>query len=84
MGSGLSFLLKVAGNRGIAQILYKFPGLFLLGVKLASPFYARDGVTWYEMFEKDMSSTTMESFFAIFVTCALRTCARDFTSSACR
>ncbi len=64
VGSGLSFLLKVAGNRGIAQILYKFPGLFLLGVKLASPFYARDWRTWYEMFEKDMSSTTMESFFA--------------------
>lgn len=63
-GSGLSFLLKLAGNRQIAWLLYRFPRLFAWGVRLASPFYARDWKTWYGMFEKDLSSTTMESFFA--------------------
>ncbi|MGC9357354.1 MAG: alpha/beta fold hydrolase [Anaerolineae bacterium] len=63
-GSGLSFLLKLAGNRQIAWLLYRFPRLFAWSVRLASPFYARDWKTWYGMFEKDLSSTTMESFFA--------------------
>lgn len=63
VGSGLSFLLKLAGNRGIAQLLYSFPDAFSFGVKLASPFYARDWRTWYGMFEKDLSSSSMESFF---------------------
>jgi pimeloyl-ACP methyl ester carboxylesterase len=61
-GSGLSHLLKIAGNRQIAWLLYQVPSLFSFGVRLASPFYARDWRTWYEMFEKDLSRTTMESF----------------------
>ncbi|MBN1262029.1 MAG: alpha/beta hydrolase [Anaerolineae bacterium] len=64
VGSGLDLLLKLAGNRQIARFLYKFPKAFAYGVRLASPFYARDWRTWYQMFEKDLSSTTMESFSA--------------------
>ncbi len=62
VGSGLSFLLKLAGQRPIAWLLYRFPRIFSLGVRLASPVLTRDWKTWYEMFEKDLSSTTMESF----------------------
>ncbi len=64
VGTGLSFLLKLAGNRQIAWLLYMVPGILPLIVKMASPFYARDWRTWYGMFEKDISQTTMESFFA--------------------
>ncbi len=63
VGSGLSFPLKLAGNRKIAWLLYKFPKLFALGVKMASPLYARDWRAWYDMFIEDLSQTTMESFF---------------------
>jgi pimeloyl-ACP methyl ester carboxylesterase len=63
VGSGLSFPLKLAGNRQIAWLLYKFPKLFALGVKMASPLYARDWRAWYDMFIEDLSQTTMESFF---------------------
>jgi len=62
VGSSLSFPLKLAGNRSIARILYRFPSAFSFGIRLASPFYARDWRTWYSMFEKDLSSSSMESF----------------------
>jgi pimeloyl-ACP methyl ester carboxylesterase len=63
VGDGLSLPLKLAGNRHIAWILYRFPRLFALGVKLASPLFAQDWRAWYEMFIEDLSRTTMESFF---------------------
>ncbi len=62
VGTGLSVLLKLAGNRQIAKLLYRFPKALTTGVRLLSPFYARDWRTWYGMFEKDISRTTMESF----------------------
>ncbi len=61
-GYGLAVLLKLAGNRHIARLLYAFPGMFYTGVKVLSRFYAKDWRTWYQMFEKDISRTTMESF----------------------
>ncbi|MGC9398699.1 MAG: alpha/beta fold hydrolase [Anaerolineae bacterium] len=64
VGNGLSLPLKLAGNRHIAWVLYKLPRLFTLGVRLASPLFARDWRAWYEMFIEDLSQTTMESFFA--------------------
>ncbi len=63
-GSGLNFLLKLAGNRQIAWLLYTFPNQFAWGVKVFSRFYARDWRTWYAMFQNDLSRTTMESFSA--------------------
>ena len=63
VGDGLSFPLKLAGNRQIAWLLYRFPRLFAFGVKLASPLYAQDWRAWYDMFIEDLSQTTMESFF---------------------
>ena len=62
VGSGLAVPLKLAGNRHIAGLLYRFPRAFAFGMRIASRFYARDWRTWYEMFQKDLSSTTMNSF----------------------
>ncbi len=62
VGSGLAIPLKLAGNRQIAKLLYRFPRIFAFGMRIASRFYARDWRTWYEMFQKDLSGTTMDSF----------------------
>lgn len=62
VGSGLALPLKLAGNRQIARLLYRFPGIFAFGMRIASRFYARDWRTWYGMFQKDLSGTTMDSF----------------------
>ena len=62
VGTGLALALKLAGNQQIAWMLYKLPTLFSFGVKLASRFFAQDWRMWYAMFERDISSTTMESF----------------------
>ncbi len=64
VGSGLSLLLKVAGNRQIAHLLYLVPGLLPFIMKILSHFYAQDWRTLSEMLEKDLSRTTVESFSA--------------------
>ena len=61
-GDGLSFMLKLAAKRPLAAIAYSVPGALPLGVRLSSPFIARDWKRWYAMFEQDLSATTMESF----------------------
>ena len=61
-GDGLSFMLKLAAKRPLAAIAYRVPGALPLGVRLSSPFIARDWKRWYAMFEQDLSATTMESF----------------------
>jgi pimeloyl-ACP methyl ester carboxylesterase len=62
VGDGLAILLRLAAKRFLASLAYKVPGVIPLGVRLSSPFLARDWKTWYKMFEKDLSGTTLESF----------------------
>jgi pimeloyl-ACP methyl ester carboxylesterase len=38
------------------------PGVIPLGARFFSPLLARDWKTWYKMFERDLSRTTLESF----------------------
>lgn len=64
VGSGLSLLLKLAGNRQIAKLLYAVPGLLPSMMKALSFTYARDWRTLYDMLQKDLSRTTVESFSA--------------------
>jgi len=64
VGSGLSLLLKLAGHRYIAKLLYAVPGLLPALMKGLSITYARDWRTLYTMLEKDVSRTTVESFSA--------------------
>jgi len=59
VGDGLALLLRLSARRSLAGLFYRF---FSLGSRLLSPIYARDWRTWYKMFEKDLSRTTLESF----------------------
>jgi pimeloyl-ACP methyl ester carboxylesterase len=58
-GDGLALLLRLSARRSLAGLFYRF---FPLGSRILSPIYARDWQTWYKMFEKDLSRTTLESF----------------------
>jgi len=62
VGDGLALFLRLAARRFLASMVYGIPGALPLGVKLFSPLLARDWKTWYEMFERDLSRTTLESF----------------------
>jgi pimeloyl-ACP methyl ester carboxylesterase len=61
-GDGLALMLKLASKKALAALAYKLPGVLPLGVRLSSPFLTRDWRTWYQMFEKDLSRTTLKSF----------------------
>jgi pimeloyl-ACP methyl ester carboxylesterase len=61
-GEGLALFLRLAARRLPASLAYNLPGALPLGVRLFSPLLARDWKTWYEMFERDFSRTTLESF----------------------
>lgn len=61
-GDGLALMLRLAAKRPLAAIAYGIPGALPLGVRLSSPFLARDWKTWYAMFEQDLSRTTLHSF----------------------
>lgn len=60
-GNSLAFMLKVAGMRPIAFLLFTFFGLFRFGMRLASPFICRDP-SFPDMMDRDLSKTTLESF----------------------
>ncbi len=62
VGDGLALFLRLAARRSLASLVYRVPGALSLGVRLFSPFLARDWKTWYKMFEHDLSRTTLESF----------------------
>ena len=61
-GDGLALFLRLAAYRFVARFAYQVPGVIPLGVRLSSPLLARDWKTWYAMFERDLSRTTLESF----------------------
>jgi pimeloyl-ACP methyl ester carboxylesterase len=62
VGDGLAVFLRLAARRSLASLAYRVPGAIPLGVRVFSPFLARDWKTWYRMFETDLSRTTLESF----------------------
>lgn len=62
VGDGLALFLRLAARRSLASLAYRVPGALPLGVRLFSPFLARDWKTWYQMFERDLSRTTLASF----------------------
>lgn len=62
VGDGLALILRLAARRSFASLIYQMPGAIPISVRLFSPFLARDWKTWYKMFERDLSRTTMESF----------------------
>jgi pimeloyl-ACP methyl ester carboxylesterase len=62
VGDGLALFLRLAARRSLASLAYRVPGAIPFGVRIFSPFLARDWKTWYRMFEQDLSRTTLESF----------------------
>lgn len=60
VGDGLSLFLRLSARRSLASLFYQ---IFPLSARLLSPIYARDWKTWYKMFERDLSRTTLESFY---------------------
>lgn len=61
VGSSLSLLLKLFGRRPVAYVVYHNLWALKLGFKILAPFYSRDP-RWSEMMNRDISSTTLESF----------------------
>ena len=61
VGSSLAPMLKLAGYRPIAFMLFNMMGVFRAGMRLYSPFICRDP-RFPDMMDHDLSSTTVESF----------------------
>jgi pimeloyl-ACP methyl ester carboxylesterase len=62
-GSSLNFFLKMAGRPFWAFLAYNFPAAVKAGTYLAAPTITRAGRTWYRMWERDLSRTSLRSFF---------------------
>jgi len=67
VGSSLSFLLKWFGRRPIAYVVYHNLWAFKLSFRLLAPLYSRDP-RWPDMMDRDISSTTLESFLISIAT----------------
>ncbi len=61
VGSSLAPLLKLAGNRSIAFMLFNMMPVFRTAMKLYSPFICKDP-RFPQMMDHDLSRTTVESF----------------------
>jgi pimeloyl-ACP methyl ester carboxylesterase len=61
VGSSLAPLLKLAGYRPIAFMLFNMMGVFRAGMRVYSPFICRDP-RFPAMMDRDLSRTTVESF----------------------
>ncbi len=65
VGSSLNIFLQLAGHRPVAFPVYNLPVLLRLGVRAFSPLIVnKNPLGWYHMQERDLSKTTLESFFA--------------------
>lgn len=63
VGSSLSFLLKLFGQRAIGSLVYHNLGIFQFSMRMLSRFYSRDP-NWADMMERDTNQLTLESFFS--------------------
>ena len=61
VGSSLAPLLKLAGNRSIAFMLFNMMSVFRTGMRMYSPYICKDP-RFPEMMDRDLSRTTVESF----------------------
>jgi pimeloyl-ACP methyl ester carboxylesterase len=66
-GSSLAPMLKLAGYRGIAWLIFQLFGVFRLGMRLAAPSICRDP-HFPDMMDRDLSRTTLESFLVSIAT----------------
>jgi pimeloyl-ACP methyl ester carboxylesterase len=64
VGSSLSILLQLAGVPWIGSLVRQLPSALKFGVRLFSPFITRNAKVWYPMIARDISATTVASFFS--------------------
>jgi pimeloyl-ACP methyl ester carboxylesterase len=64
VGSSLSVFLKLAGVPWIGSLVRQMPSLLGVGLRLFAPLITRYPKTWYPMIERDISQTTVASFFS--------------------
>lgn len=63
-GKSLSFWLKLAGEPWAANLLWKIPYSLKIFLRLFSYGATKESERWYKMVTRDVSSTTMDSFFS--------------------
>lgn len=64
IGSSLSIFLRLAGVPWIGGLVRQTPALLKFGVRLFSPAITRQPKVWFPMIARDLSATTVESFFS--------------------
>jgi pimeloyl-ACP methyl ester carboxylesterase len=64
VGSSLSVFLKLAGVPWIGSVVRQLPSLLGLGLRVFAPLITRNPRTWYPMIARDISKTTVASFFS--------------------
>ncbi len=62
VGSSLNILLKLAGHKLIADLIWSNLDLLRLGLRIFSCQWAKDGQKLYSMIKEDLSRTTVEAF----------------------
>ncbi len=62
-GQSLNILLRLAGKPWIASIVWNSPKTLQFGIRVFSPFIVKNWHEWYKMITRDLSRTTLESFF---------------------
>ncbi len=63
-GNSLNIFLRLAGKPWIASIVWQMPAALKLGIRVFSPFVAKDWPQWYKMITRDISHATLPSFFS--------------------
>ena len=61
VGSSLALLLKLAGHRSTAWMVFNAMWALRLGLKISGPLISKDP-EFYAMMDRDLSRTTLESF----------------------
>jgi pimeloyl-ACP methyl ester carboxylesterase len=61
VGSSLSFLLKLFGQRPVAYVVHHNLWILRYSFRVLAPLYSRDP-RWSDMMNRDLSRTTLESF----------------------
>lgn len=78
VGSSLALLLKLAGHRWIAMMVFNAMWALRFGLKVSAPIISSDQ-KFYEMITRDLSRTTLESFL-LSIASLRRTDLRPFLS----
>lgn len=64
VGSSLSVFLKLAGVQWIGSLVRRMPSLLGGALRLLGPVITRNPALWHPMITRDISKTTVESFFS--------------------